>query len=345
MMKNTILFLLSEVHNYHISLIDEIVTRYSYNMVVIYKDKDNKTPYQPPQLQDVIFKGKSTFDSYKDFKEYVLNVNPILVRTSGWVDKDYLKVSKTLKKSEVVSVVVSDTQWKNTIKQTLGTILYGRYIRSCFSKMMVAGPYQFEYARRLRFSKNDILFSNLSANTKIYSKDEPNLKFEKKIVFVGRLEKIKGIDILFDAWDKVLDKKNWKLELIGQGKYYKIIVRPDIVFKGYLSSDEIQQSMSNSAFFALPSLSEPWGVVMHEACLSGIPILCSDAVGSIPLFLIDGYNGFTFKTNDVNDLVKSIEKIIDLSDEELIRMRYNSLSLSKRITTPISAASLMSVLS
>lgn len=344
MMKNTILFLLSEVHNYHISLIDEIITSYNYKLVVVYKDKDNKTPYKPPQLQDVIFKGKSEFVSYNDFKDFVLNVNPILVRTSGWVDKDYLKVSKKLKKLGAASVVVSDTQWKNTIKQTLGAILYGRYIRSCFSKMMVAGPYQFEYARRLGFSKKNILFSNLSANTKIYSRSEPSLKFEKKLIYVGNLEKVKGTHLLLQSWSSINNKKGWSLELIGKGTYFQKLNSSDVQFRGYLDSAEIKKAMETAAFFILPSVSEQWGVVMHEACLSGVPILCSDEVGSIPLFLINGYNGFTFKTNDVNDLVKSIEKIIDLSDEELIRMRHNSLSLSRRITTPISAASLMAAI-
>jgi len=343
-MKNNILFLLSEVHNYHISLIDEITTKYNYNVVVIYKDKNNKTPYQPTQLQAVIYKGKSTFITYKGFKEYAVNVNPILVRTSGWVDKDYLKVSKIFKKSGIATVVVSDTQWKNTIRQTLGAFLYGRYIRSCFDKMMVAGPYQFEYARKIGFSKKNILFSNLSANTKLYEGEINSKKFEKKIVYVGNLEKIKGTHLLLDAWSSLQEKKSWKLELIGRGSYFRETVSSDILYRGFLDSEDIKKSLRSAAFFVLPSINEQWGVVMHEATLCGIPIICSDEVGSIPLFMINGFNGFTFKTNSVKDLNKYIEKVINLPNEEIVRMRENSLSLSKRITTPISAASLLAAI-
>lgn len=339
-----ILFLLSEVHNYHISLLEEIVSAYNYEVVVVYKDKNNRTPYKPPTLQGVSFEGKSQFNSYRDFKEFIMKVNPVLVRTSGWVDKDYLRVSKIFKNKGIVTVVVSDTQWKNTFRQTLGTMVYGSHIRSCFSKMMVAGPYQFEYARKLGFSKKDILFSNLSANTKIYNNNELKVAFEKKIIYVGNLEKVKGTHLLLEAWSSLKDKKEWKLELIGTGTLFKSVDLPDVIYRGYLNSDEIRPAIESSAFFVLPSMSEQWGVVMHEACLTGVPILCSDEVGSIPLFLIKGYNGFTFKTNDVQDLKKHLQKMINLREEELIRMRANSLCISKRITTPISAASLIAAL-
>lgn len=342
--KSKILFLLSEIHNYHLSLIEELVFSYEYDVLVIYRDKKKQTPYKPTYIRGVKFMGKSAFKTYGEFKNFILKVNPILVRTSGWIDKDYLKISKTLKKKGVVSVVVSDTQWKNSFRQTLGALVYGKYIISCFNKMMVAGPYQYEYARKIGFTKKNILFSNLSANTNIFDGDLINQNFEKKFVYVGNLEKIKGTHLLLEAWNLLQEKKSWKLELIGNGSYYKKSVSSDIIYRGFLSSDEIKISMRNSAFFILPSVHEQWGVVMHEATLSGIPILCSDEVGSIPLFMINGFNGFTFESNSVKDLCESLDKIINLSQNDLLRMRENSLSLSKRITTPISAASLLSAI-
>lgn len=344
-MKNqTVLFLLTEVHNYHISLLKEIVNTYKYPIVVIYEDKNNKTPFKAPNVKGVTFKGESEFKATEDLKLYIINLNVILVRTSGWVNKDYLKVSKYLKSKGVVSVVVSDTQWKNTLRQTIGSIFYGWYIRSCFTKMMVAGPYQFEYARKLGFSKRDILFSNLSANTYVYNIKEVIKPFEKKILFVGRLDPVKGVDILLNSWSKITNKMGWELILVGNGKLFDDSSKSDVKYKGYIGSIEINQLMKTSSFFVLPSRSEPWGVVMHEAALSGLPILCSDEVGAIPLFLINGYNGFTFKTGDVEDLKQNLEKIISLSKEEIILMKQNSLNLGQRITTPISAASLMAAI-
>src|SRR5690606_26265527 len=153
----------------------------------------------------------------------------------GWVDKDYLKISKLLKSKGVATVVVSDTQWKNTFKQRIGSWVYSWYIRSCFTKMMVAGPYQFEYARRLGFSKKNILFSNLSADTTVYGTQEVNLEFEKKILYVGNLEKVKGTHLLLSAWSKIIFKNGWVLEIVGKGTYYNSIESTDVIFKGFLN--------------------------------------------------------------------------------------------------------------
>ncbi|WP_352421868.1 glycosyltransferase family 4 protein [Proteiniphilum sp.] len=343
-MKKKILFLQSEIHNYHISLLKEIVDTYGYNIIVIYKDKNTQTPYVPPKLDGVEFIGKSSFDDFKALKSYVLRLELVLIRTSGWMDKEYLRISRGLKKRKNIVVAVSDTQWKNNFKQTLGAFLIGRYIKNSFSKIMVAGPYQFEYARRIGFSKKDILFNNLSADTNVYDTIKIDNDYSKTILYVGNLEEVKGTHILLEAWSSLKEKNGWKLELIGQGKFFNYTIAPDIVYRGYLENIEIHDAMKSSGFLILPSKREQWGVVMHEATLSGLPIICSDEVGAIPYFLISGYNGFTFQTGNVKDLADKLEFILNLKEEEIRQMKKNSLSLGHRITTPISAASLMSAI-
>lgn len=342
-MKKKILFLQSEVHNYHISLLNEIVTTYGYNIIVIYKDKNTQNPYILPELDGVIFIKKSSFNDFKALKSYVLSLDLSLVRTSGWMDKEYLRISRSLKKRKCIVVAVSDTHWKNNFRQTLGTLLFGRYVKNSFSKIMIAGPYQFEYARKIGFSKKNILFNNLSADTNVYDTVRMESGYSKTILYVGRLEEVKGTNILLNAWTTIRNKNGWKLELIGQGRYVDHTIAPDIIYRGYLNNFEIHDAMKSCGFFVLPSKREQWGVVMHEAALSGLPILCSDEVGAIPYFLIVGYNGFTFRTGDVKDLTNKLNLIFSLNDEEIRQMKKNSLSLGRRITTQISAASLMSV--
>lgn len=343
-MVKRILFLQSEIHNYHISLLKEIVYEYGFSVDVIYQDLDTQTTYVPPTIEGVTFIGKSHFHSYKELKMFVKNKKYILVRTSGWSNKNYVRLSRLLKKSGVKIVVVSDTQWKNSLRQTVGAILFGQFIKNSFSKIMVAGPYQYEYARKLGFKKKDIIFNNLSADTNVYNTLIVNEEYEKNFLYVGNLEKVKGTDLLLNAWTNIKDKKGWKLIIVGMGSYYNYVSDRDVIFKGYLQNTEISQMMKNAGFFVLPSKSEQWGVVMHEAALSGLPILCSDEIGSIPYFLIEGYNGFKFRTGDLNDLISKFNLIFNLDDKQIYNMKVNSLSLGKRITTPISTASLMSVI-
>lgn len=344
-MNKTILFLQSEVHGYHIPLITDLVTEYGYKVKVIHWDKDNKTPYVPPVISGVEFIGKSKFNNINKLKEYVSTLDIALVRIAGWMDWDYVKVCKYLKRNKnTTTVVCSDTQWKKTLRQTLGVLIYGRFIRASFSHMMVAGPYQFEYARKLGFKKKQILFNNLSANSKQFSLNT-SVKFEKTFLYVGRMSQEKGISILIDSWKSIKNKKGWKLHLVGSGDLRDNYSNSnDLQFSDYVPNDEIAPLMRHSGFFILPSNSESWGVVMHEAALSGLPIICSDQVGAIPMFLINGFNGYIFKSKNMIDLKDKINKVMSLNKNQLIEMRSNSKILGNRITTPISAASLVAAL-
>ena len=108
---------------------------------------------------------------------------------------------------------------------------------------------------------------------------------------------------------------------------------------------KISNLMNRSGAFVLASKIENWGVVIHEAAaLAGLPIICSDSVGSIPVFVINGFNGFVFRNQNKTDLLNTLSKFIELSEDKILSMRTNSSILGTRITTPISAASLISVL-
>lgn len=342
-MKKKILFLQSEIHNYHISLLKEISNKYDFEIDVIYRDKSTDTPYRPPNINGISFIGRSSFQNNKDLKKFVLKNKYELIRTSGWVDKGYLNVSHLLKKKGKVVVVVSDTQWRNSLKQTLGTYLFGWYIRRCFTNIMVAGPYQYEYARKLGFKKTQIAFHNLSADTNTYTPDAINFRGNKTMLYVGRLEEKKGVDLLLEVWSSIKDKNGWKLTLIGNGSLLNYIQDESIVYLGYQSSLYIHEQMKQAGFFVLPSRFEPWGVVMHEAALTGMPILCSDVIGSAPYFLVNGFNGFSFKSDNPEDLRNKLNYIMRLKDVEISKMKNNSLTLSQRITSEISAASLISL--
>lgn len=343
----TIVFLQSEIHNYHISLIKHLTEKLNYNIISCYIDKNASTPFSPPSINNATFIRRSSINNHQDLISILENKNVCLLRVSGWKDYTYLKVSKHFKKKNIKTVVCSDTQWKNTLKQTVGSILFNYKIRQSFSHMMVAGPYQYEYARKLKFRKNQIIFENLSADCSVYDNEINKLKIEKgkSILFVGRLDSNK-ISCLIAAWKLIKNKNGWQLNFVGNGNLKDTLNNdPSVSFHGFKSNIEISKLMKDSDLMILPSLKEQWGVVMHEAALSGLPIICSDSVGAMPLFMINGFNGYSFKAGDVNDLKRKIEKFMFMTDEDLLLMKKNSLSLGKRITTSTSAASLVSIIS
>ena len=75
-----------------------------------------------------------------------------------------------------------------------------------------------------------------------------------------------------------------------------------------MQPEDLVRVIKNVGFFVLPSNFEPWGVVVHEFCAAGLPMLLSETVGSSSSFLINGHNGFLFKPNNHYDLLSKFKK-------------------------------------
>ena len=79
-------------------------------------------------------------------------------------------------------------------------------------------------------------------------------------IFIGRLEKIKGFDLLLDCFSKLYNTHpEWKLVVVGDGSLSSLARDlPNVHLLGYLDKQSIAELMSNSSFFILPSRNEPW---------------------------------------------------------------------------------------
>jgi glycosyltransferase involved in cell wall biosynthesis len=78
---------------------------------------------------------------------------------------------------------------------------------------------------------------------------------------------------------------------------------------------------------------------------AGMPLLCSDKVGAASQFLEEGKNGFYFKSADKKSLAKLLQKVMNISDKELIRMADESHALGVQLNPGEWSRTLLSVLS
>jgi glycosyltransferase involved in cell wall biosynthesis len=91
----------------------------------------------------------------------------------------------------------------------------------------------------------------------------------------------------------------------------------DVYFLGFRNQRELPTVYAVADVFALPSENEPWGLAVNEAMCAGLPILASREIGAAPDLVKDGYNGFTFRAGDVEDLTLRLRPLI--SDSALRR--------------------------
>lgn len=139
-----------------------------------------------------------------------------------------------------------------------------------------------------------------------------------KILFVGRLEKVKGIDILINAFQRLTDSKlKIKLNVLGDGllksevlsKIKKYKLGKHIFLRGWASPARVVSYMRNSDYLVVPSRNESTPLVIIEAARNFLPVIANN-VGDCG-YIVKSYNvGYINHTNDAVGLSKTIIKAV-----------------------------------
>ena len=142
----------------------------------------------------------------------------------------------------------------------------------------------------------------LSEKEKAIAKKQLHLHPDEKIIlFVGRLDDIKGVDYLIQAFKKLLqDREDCRLIIIGDGEYAKCLKEckndwERIIFTGKLTKEELYRFYQIADIGVMLSKHEQCSFVAIEMMMHGLPIIASDSTG-LGEMVIDGQNGYKIKT-------------------------------------------------
>ena len=138
---------------------------------------------------------------------------------------------------------------------------------------------------------------------------------EDYFLYVGRLSPEKNLPRLLHAYRRYrdLEPRGWKLVLVGQGPQgpalHDLAARlglSDLVWAGAQPLDRLAVFYALARALVLPSLSEPWGLVVNEAMACGLPVLVSSHCGCAPDLVRVGTTGYVFNPLDVNDVMRQM---------------------------------------
>ena len=270
----------------------------------------------------------------ESIKQSIYSINPKLIICSGWISKLYLKICRLFCK-KCITVLSFDTQRNHSLRQLIGKYYVRSKITPYFKYAFVPGNPQVEFAKAIGFKLHQIISGFYSCDTTLYSSvfSETN-KVQKRFVFAGRFVKEKGVSELISSFVYLKSTGNlsdWKLVLIGKGDLV-IPENSEIDVIGFLQPSELSEMMMKKSVFVLPSLFEPWGVVVQEFAAAGFPLICSDKVGATDTFLINGQNGYLFQAGNARSLETALLKISGLSIDKLKEMSLLSHRLAMQIT-------------
>lgn len=145
-----------------------------------------------------------------------------------------------------------------------------------------------------------------------------------RILYVGRIVKIKGIDELLEAIGILNSKYNDLIfEMVGdcdsayQEKIEKLHNEKQLIYYGVRMNPH--EYMKKAQAVIMPSYSEGMSNVLLEASACGRPILASNVQGCREI-VIENVTGFSFESHSVNGIVKAVEKFRNLSKEQREQM-------------------------
>lgn len=142
-------------------------------------------------------------------------------------------------------------------------------------------------------------------------------KFRKnQFVFVGRLDKLKGIDLLLKAWKEI---KNSDLIICGMGpedkncrKFINENHMTNVKMMGFVSNNQAMDIISESKALILPTQwYEGFPMTIVESLACGTPVIGSD-IGNLGDIIKDRINGLKFKSNSIKNLRESISIFEDM---------------------------------
>lgn len=157
------------------------------------------------------------------------------------------------------------------------------------------------------------------------------------ILFVGRFEARKGIDIILKVIPKILQKRPaLHFRLVGSdlGNHYQSnflkdysALKNNVSFLGEKRGDALDEEYRNCDIFWAPSRYESFGLIYAEAMSFSKPVIGTN-IGGIPEVVADEISGFLCKSDDLNQFE---EKLLHLIDNKALREKFGEAGRRRAI--------------
>lgn len=274
---------------------------------------------------------------------------PDVVIIMSWMNPTWWLIILACIKHRIPTMFMTDANfhseklkkpWKSWIKRKLlgnlifshisGFLCAGDANRRLYTHFGVPPERLFPFAYSWGYKKF-LLESNELKNEKEALRKQYGFPSDTTIfLYCGRLSSEKGVIELLRAYEKVPNDRK-ALVLVGDGPLrdaMKEIVAEykldTVYFMGYQNRNDIGKFYTLADILVLPSIRETWGMVVNEALCFSLPIIASDQVGAGVDLVTPQRNGYIFPAGDISALTNQLSKVLNLTDEDWLKMRNHS---------------------
>ncbi len=159
----------------------------------------------------------------------------------------------------------------------------------------------------------------------------------KEVVFVGRIELEKGVDVLIEFFDEFDNLEIEFFHIVGDGNLAvpikEVLNRKQIPFKFYGTLTQVQlfEILAKCDAIILPSRSEGFPKVLAEAMNFGCIPICSN-VGSIGHYIEDNVSGFILDNIDRNGIYQKWNQHQHLDKQKRYEILKNAKTVANKFT-------------
>ena len=248
------------------------------------------------------------------WKELGLPVPKVFFQ-SGWAYPAFNALGDEVRAAGGKVCLMMDNSLRGDFRQLVGATWFRAFQRHKFSAVMVPGKSGRRLARWYGMPDEKIFEGMYGADPRLFFNGSPLPQRPKRIIFVGQYIERKGCVPLARAFASVAHQlPGWELCMYGGGPLQSAIpAHPQIKIHDFVQPEQLGVLYREARIFALPSYAEAWGLVVHEAALSGCQLLLSEAIGSAPDFAMPA-NAQTFRPGDEVGLASALVQLANTTE-------------------------------
>jgi len=204
-----------------------------------------------------------------------------------------------------------------------------KFVQRC-SGFVVPGRSALEYLRLHKVNEQTIFIAPNAVDNRFYaaaaedarqntSRNRAELGLPGRyFLFAGRLVREKGVFELLSAYAKLEEsiRRQIGVVFVGDGaaraqleQQARAISPGTIMFAGFAQRERLAVYYALAEMLILPTYTDPWGLVVNEAMVCGLPVILSQAAGCAADLLRENWNGLLVSPADVTSLTSAMRNL------------------------------------
>ena len=252
----------------------------------------------------------------------------IALFTTGWDVPAFNRLRNRVRANGGRTICLVDNNLIPSFGEILKAIRFNLLFRRYYDAFIVPGKSGRKLLRFYGVPDGLIREGSYAADESLFTSGSALAERSKRIIYVGQYIPRKNIEAMAEAF-RAENRGDWRLDLYGCGPV-AVADGGGVFSHPFLQVEELSEQYRRSRALWLGSHEEHWGVVVHEAALSGCVLALSNRVGAAA-DLAGKDNAVIFDPESLADMRRAMRMVMDMSDDRLMRARRESLELAGRI--------------